>query len=136
MKKKTLALEIISAVAFTLVFYGTLSRTVESQSLEPIYVRADGSVEPDTAPIQKMGSVYYLTSDCQRIIVDRSNIVLDGNTYRIISGSAVSAIFIRNVNNVTIRNCVITDWVVGIMADRSTNISILNNTITETSNKS
>ncbi len=133
MKRKTLPLALFMALLFSFLFCGKLIQAIESKPSETILIRADGSVEPNTAPIQKIGSVYYLTSDCQRIIIDRSNIILDGNMYRIITVSAVSAIYIRNVNNVTIKNCVITNCEVGIMADRSTNISILNNTINETS---
>jgi parallel beta-helix repeat protein len=44
-----------------------------------IYVRSDGSVEPSTAPIQRVGNVYAFTDDIQgSIIVERGNVVIDG----------------------------------------------------------
>jgi parallel beta-helix repeat protein len=44
-----------------------------------IYVRSDGSVEPSTAPIQRVGNVYTFTADVQgSIIVERDNCVVDG----------------------------------------------------------
>ena len=44
-----------------------------------VYIRADGSVEPSTAPIQRNGNVYTLTGDIRgSIVVERSGIVIDG----------------------------------------------------------
>jgi parallel beta-helix repeat protein len=44
-----------------------------------IYIRSDGSVEPSTAPIQRVGNVYAFTADVQgSIIVERDNCVVDG----------------------------------------------------------
>jgi parallel beta-helix repeat protein len=44
-----------------------------------VYIRADGSVEPSTAPIQRAGNVYTFTEDIyDSIVVERSNIVLNG----------------------------------------------------------
>ncbi len=44
-----------------------------------VYIRADGSVEPSTAPIQRNGNVYTLTGDIHgSIVVERSNVVIDG----------------------------------------------------------
>jgi len=44
-----------------------------------IYVRSDGSVEPSTAPIQRVGNVYTLTADVLgSIIVEMDNCVIDG----------------------------------------------------------
>ncbi len=44
-----------------------------------IYIRPDGSVDPSTAPIQLVGSVYTFTDDIQgSIIVEKENVVIDG----------------------------------------------------------
>jgi len=44
-----------------------------------IYIRADGSVEPSTAPIQHSGNVYTLTGNIHgSIVVERNNVVIDG----------------------------------------------------------
>jgi hypothetical protein len=81
LKKKAITLELIIALAFTLIFYGILPRTVESQSLGTIYIRADGNVE-GTDKIQRNGNIYVLKGSISGpIIVERDTIVLDGAGY-------------------------------------------------------
>ncbi|MCW3976830.1 MAG: hypothetical protein NWE77_02735, partial [Candidatus Bathyarchaeota archaeon] len=47
-----------------------------------IYIRADGSIDPPTAPIQRDGDLYTLagkiTSDASGIVIERNNMTLDG----------------------------------------------------------
>ncbi len=44
-----------------------------------IYIRADGSIEPSTAPIERDGNVYTFTDNIQAsIIVEKNNTVIDG----------------------------------------------------------
>jgi hypothetical protein len=51
-------------------------------ALGSVSIRADGTIGPDTAPIQRVGDVYTLISDYDSIKVQRSNIILDGNDIR------------------------------------------------------
>jgi len=110
-----------------------ISSQIRVVKAESTFIDVDGNIVPDTAPIHRIGSVYFLTGDVERIVVDRSNIILDGNGYRMTNTLTNEAIYIRNVNNVTIRNHIIKDCGMGITVDRSSNITISNNTITETS---
>lgn len=62
--------------------------TLEVQSVKAsgtIYIRADGSIDPTTAPIQRNGDVYNLTgnitNDADGIVVERDNIVIDGSGF-------------------------------------------------------
>lgn len=73
--------------AFLLLFsmFLLLSTVMVVDSANPsatrnlIYVRSDGSVEPSTAPIQRVGNVYTFTDDVQgSIIVEKDNVVIDG----------------------------------------------------------
>jgi len=73
--------------AFLLLFsmFLLLSTVMVVDSASPsatrnlIYVRSDGSVEPSTAPIQRVGNVYTFTDDVQgSIIVEKDNVVIDG----------------------------------------------------------
>ena len=78
----------ISAIVLILLLTGVISsvfavRPVKAPGVEgTIYIREDGSIYPPDAPIQRDGDIYTLTdniSDC--IVVQRSNIVLDGAGY-------------------------------------------------------
>jgi parallel beta-helix repeat protein len=129
MKKSATLLALSISLFVALVSFPQIG-TVKAE--DRTYIDVDGNVVPATAPIQRIGDVYTLTGDVERIVVDRSNMILDGNGYQT-TGASTSGIFINNVNNVTIKNHIIKDCEVGIMVDRSTNITVSNNTITGTS---
>lgn len=101
-----------------------------------IYIRADGSVEPETAPIHSVDNVTYtLTGDItypayHGITVERSNIIIYGDGYTVqgsgtfdelslTSGVGVSA------DNVTIKDVNVRGYYVGIhlVNDYFTNVS-------------
>ena len=47
-----------------------------------IYIRSDGSVEPSTAPIQRVENIYTFTDDVQgSVSVERDNVVIDGTGF-------------------------------------------------------
>jgi parallel beta-helix repeat protein len=73
-----------------------------------IYIRADGSVDPPTAPIQRDGDTYTLrcsiVSDSDGIVVERSNMLLDGTGYTVQAAIGWEAITLAGTSNVTIGN--------------------------------
>lgn len=74
----------------------------------PVYIRADGTVDPSGAPIQRTGDLYTLTanitSDVDGIIVEKSGIIVDGTGHTVQGGSSGRAFYLYGINNVTIRN--------------------------------
>jgi len=64
---------ILTCVALTFFVHPTLASGT-------VYIRADGSIDPPTAPISSMDNVTYtFTDDIEdSIVVERSNIVIDG----------------------------------------------------------
>jgi len=103
-----------------------------------IYIRADGSIEPTTAPIQRDGELYTLTDDIftpafmeapnYGIVIKRNGITIDGNEHTLQGqdDEGVSGVFLSGRNNVRIRNMCIAGFYCGIELDSSTG-----NTITE-----
>jgi parallel beta-helix repeat protein len=92
-------------------------------ALETIYIRANGSVEPYYAPIQRSGDVYTLTSDINSdidgIVIERNDTVLNGAGHRL-QGMNVQfskGIYLSGDSNVTIRNITITLFENGILLD-------------------
>jgi hypothetical protein len=63
LKRKALALTLAMALIFSFLFYGIHIQPVESQSLENIIIKTDGSVDPPTAPITQTGNVYTMTGN-------------------------------------------------------------------------
>jgi hypothetical protein len=77
----------------------------------PIYIRADGSIDPLDAPISTFDNVTYvltgnITTDADGIVVERDNIVVDGAGYTVegIGADSSHGIFLGEKSNVTIQN--------------------------------
>jgi len=70
-----------------MLLFSPLARADEMN--QTIYIRADGSVDPVSAPIRRDGETYFLTSNITftlvycwvGIIIERSNITLDGGGF-------------------------------------------------------
>ena len=84
-----------------------VAKPVKAQYQGNISIGADGSVSPSTAPIERLGASYILTSDVAgKITVKTNNIVFDGNGH-VISGGYIG-IDLSSLSNVTITNTTIT----------------------------
>lgn len=101
-----------------------------------IFIRADGSVDPPSAPIQRNGDVYTFTDnisypDYYAIIVYRSNIIVDGNGYtRQGPENEYAGIYLEIVNNVTIQNMNIENCYTGVQIYWSDFCVVFGNNIT------
>jgi len=82
-------LKAVSGIMLTLLLIGILILTFNIQPVEAsgtIYIRADGSVDPDTAPISTVGNVTYTFTDniiYDEIVVEKNNTVVDGASYSV-----------------------------------------------------
>ncbi len=125
---------------------------VKSYALEDIYIRPDGSIEPASAPIVRVGDVYTFTADLNHALrVERDNIVINaagyasgGNTTLKSSGTSYILYGIELVgrNNVTLNeikgriwlgnvsNCIVYGCTGSINLDDAYNNSIVANNIT------
>lgn len=80
------------------------------KAMETIYIRADGSIDPPTAPIQRDGNFYTLMDDifCEPsaigIEIECSDITLDGMGHSIHGHLSLAGIYMFEVSGVTIRN--------------------------------
>jgi len=109
---------------------------------ETIYIRADGSVYPDTAPISSIDNVTYTLIDnivgnvpwgSSAIIIEKNDIVMDGAGYTVEGRGAEYSEGTRlfGINNVTIKNINIKNFYYGIhLDDSSSNNTISGNNIT------
>jgi len=96
-----------------------------------IYIRRDGSVDPPVGLISTFDNITYtLTANVfDHIVVERSNIVLDGVGYTVQhpGGSGISL----EENNITIKNMNIRNCFMGIFALSYSKNKIFGNNITE-----
>ena len=120
-------------------------RTVKAQYQSGFTINADGSISLSTAPLQEVGDSYILTSNVVGTITDqRSNVVLNGNGYTITGGGAwatiaayavVYGVQLDSVGNVTIENFVITECPTAIELNGDSNVTVRNNTITDSASE-
>jgi parallel beta-helix repeat protein len=89
-----------------------LTQTCFAQEAGIIYIRADGSIDPLTAPISTVDNITYTFSSYifnNSIVIERDNIIVDGTGFALQeeSASGFSGIDLTGRTNVTIENTVI-----------------------------
>jgi parallel beta-helix repeat protein len=103
-----------------------------------ISIRADGLVDPPTAPMKRDGDTYILTSsinsDADGIVVQRDNIVLDGAAHRLHGKGNGTGIDLSERKNVTLRDMQIEAFYMGIKLSSSFYDTIIENAILKNSN--
>jgi len=103
---------------------------------QTIYIQADGSIQPPTAPISTVDNVTYtltdniagnVTASSSAITIQRNNITIDGagHTVQGITASLSEGVNMTGRNNVTIKNMKITAFYWGIYLSFSTNNNIV-----------
>src|SRR5271157_1367506 len=100
-----------------------------------IYINADGSITPSTAPIHSIDNTYTLTGNItiagnDGIVIERDNIVLDGAGYTVATGSlGGNGTALTNTNNVTIRNMTVINFTNGIWISYSSDNVLSGNNV-------
>jgi len=116
----------LSQIAITiliLVFLGSAYNFKTANASSTIYIRADGSIDPSDAPIQRNGNIYTLTSninsDLDGIVIERNFTVLDGAGFTIQGTDAAfsKGIYLSGICNATVRNMKVKAFESGILLD-------------------
>jgi parallel beta-helix repeat protein len=106
-----------------------------------VYIRSDGRVEPVGAPVSTTDGVVYLVWDnisvsgygCG-IVIERDNIILDGRGFSVQGLSMYNPTYgvqLVQRNNVTIKNLIIQEHQIGIIASECVNIRIQANNMVD-----
>lgn len=83
-----------------------------------VYIKSDGTIDPGTAPISKVGNIYTLTGNIyDNLEIQRSGITLDGDGYSIDGTYSGFGVYGNGVNNVTVKDLEVTEFYVGIRFD-------------------
>ena len=140
MNKKT-----VSGIMLTLLVIGMLTLAFNIQPVksdwtwtEPIYIRTDGSVDPNTAPISTVDNVTYTLTDnivgdvpkySEAIVVQRDNIVVDGAGYSLqgLEAWGSKGVALSGRSNVTIKNMKIKSFWAGVQLGSSDYNNIFGN---------
>jgi parallel beta-helix repeat protein len=96
-----------------------------------LYIRADGSIDPVTAPIQRVADVYTLTGDItpidslhDGIVIERDNVRLNGSGYALRGMATRNGIYLFQRQNISIDDIYVEKFNYGIAFDYSLNTSI------------
>jgi parallel beta-helix repeat protein len=91
MKRKALALTFILALLFSAAAGMLLVNSAKANGfliyeklpVNQAHIRSDGSIDPPTMPIERVGNLYVLTDDILNctILIERDNIEIDGNGF-------------------------------------------------------
>ena len=137
-----------TGLMLTLLLVGMITLAFQIQQVkadwtwtETIYIRADGSVEPDTAPISSVDNITYtltdsivgdVPTDVSAIVVERDNIVVDGAGYTLQGTGAdySTGIDLTGRSNVTIKNTNIKGFYHGIYLYYSSSNTVIGNNAT------
>jgi len=128
---------LVLTVILIAVLIGMSSLSFKVQKVEAsgtIYIRADGSIDPPTAPIFSIDNVTYtlignVTSDADGIAVERDNVVVDGAGYTVTGGGSGSGITLTGRSNVMVGNMTIENWANGIFLSNSDGHVLIDNEI-------
>ena len=125
----------VSGIMLTLLLASMLTLAFSIQPAKAagtIYVRADGSVEPDTALISSVDNVTYTFTDniYDTIIIEKSNVTIDGNGYILQGSGGGEGFTLSSVNNVTIINTNINNYHYGVYLSSSDDNTFSSNIIT------
>jgi parallel beta-helix repeat protein len=141
-RKKDMHRRIVSGIVviFLLASMFTLACDIKPATANgTVHIRADGSVDPPTAPIQRNGNFYTLTGNISTsadgIVIERNNMTLDGAGYTIHGAASGIGIYIYERNNVTVKNTKINTFTQGIWLANSSNINVRKNNITGSSSR-
>jgi len=132
--------KLVLTTFFVTILIGALGLSFEVQRAEAsgtIYIRADGSIDPPTAPISTVDNVTYtFTGNINdSIVVERDNIVVDGAGCTVQGTGALDSkgMDLSERTNVTVRNTQIQASWYGIWLSYASNNSIVGNNITANS---
>ena len=97
-----------------------------------IYIRADGSIDPPTAPISSLDDITYTFTDdiYDSIVVERSNIIIDGDRHTLQGSGSGNGFDLGGTSNVTVRNTNIKGFGIGIQILMGSKNTISGNNIT------
>ena len=129
--------KIVSGIilALVLISMSTFAFNVQQVKASPgtIYIRANGSINPSTAPISSVDNVTYTFTGniYDSIVVERNNIVVDGAGHTVEGTGALysKGITLSGRSNITIKNMEINAFYYGIWLGSSSSNSISGNSI-------
>lgn len=127
-----------AAILLALLIAGNLTSVLyimPARAVGTVYIRSNGSIDPPSTPITTVDKVtYILTGDISSsIIVERSNIVVDGTSHFVRGDGTGEGLKLVGVNSVTIKNTRIENFTYGIYIESASFTVVRDNNLTANS---
>ena len=128
--------KLAAVVAFSLMIFLALALPFEIRPAEAsgaIYIKADGSIKPLSAPISTIDNTTYLVTGKinDEIIVQRNSVTIEGNNQTVQGTGGGYGFTLNSVIGVLIREINVKNFISGIWLYNSSNVHIVDNNITE-----
>jgi hypothetical protein len=109
--KRIVAILLLMLIIVSIAFFPP----VFPASQQSITINSDGSINPSSAPINRNGDIYTLSSDISTPIdVKLNNIILDGADHRL-TGTGSNVALKLECMNVSVQNFRLTKWACGVL---------------------
>ncbi|MEM3011115.1 MAG: NosD domain-containing protein [Candidatus Bathyarchaeia archaeon] len=109
---------IFCGIMLILLFVGIVNlafKVLKVKAGETIYIRADGSIEPPTAPIHRFGDFYVLADNIHgSLVVERNNILISGIGFKIRGEGSGVGIEVFQRENVTLSQVCVSNFSYGV----------------------
>lgn len=126
-----------SYVILSLLLVNSLTYAFNIQAAiasETIYIRADGNVDPPTAPIQRSLDVYTFTDDITgSVVIEKDSIVVNGEDHTLQGTGSEIGIYLSQRTNVTIQDMKIKTFDNAFYLLSSNHVTIFATTISDSS---
>jgi parallel beta-helix repeat protein len=124
----------ISEIVIALLLIGIFSSVFGIHLVKAagtVYIRADGLVDPSSAPILNVGNVSYTFTAAINgsLVVERDNIAVDGAGHTLLGDGSGSGVFLDGRSNVTIKGITIEAFEYGIYSNSSSGNTLSANRI-------
>jgi parallel beta-helix repeat protein len=128
--------KLAAVFALSLILFLALALPLEIRPAEAsgvIYIRADGSVEPLSAPVSTIDKTTYLLTGKinDEIIIQRNNVTIEGNNQTVQGTGGGYGLTLNSVTGVSIREINVENFISGIWLYNSSNIHVADSNITE-----
>ena len=127
--KKRISVSLVLMLLFISMLTVSWKLSVRADS-SSIYIKPDGSIDPPSTPIQRIGDRYtFMNNITGFIFVQRDNIFIDGNGFWLQGNGDGYGFDLTSRSNVTITNCTIASFLIGVHVYFSSDVFLLNNHI-------
>lgn len=123
----------VSKLFLVLMVFSALNLIINTRDVtagSTVYIRPDGSIDPPTAPIQRVGDTYTLTADIyDSLVIQKDNIIVDGAGYTLQGAGSGYGIYLTYRNNVTVEHFKIVGFGTGIYMEYADRNMIIDNNV-------